>query len=80
MQDFYNYFKELNKSLVTESFDFEDSVFNIGKPDEILNVAITQTEISSAIRGLHWKFHFNLMGKSPWYDEILNEYIKCTER
>lgn len=72
LEDFYNYFKELNESLVTESFDFEDSVFNIGDPDEILNVAISQTEISSAIRGLK-------TGKSPGYDEILNEYIKCTE-
>ena len=35
-------------------------------------MAITQTEISSAIRGLK-------LGKSPGYDEILNEYIKCTE-
>ena len=73
LQDFYNYFKELNKSIVTESFDFEDSIFyNIAALDEILNVAISQTEISSAIRGLK-------TGKSPGYDEILNEYTKCTE-
>lgn len=72
VEDFYNFFKEVNSSRYEESFDFEESGFNGEDADDILNVAISEQEICTAIRNLK-------SGKSAGLDGILNEYIKCTQ-
>ena len=69
MEAFYTYFKEINRSSSDGKFDFESSNFNISESDDILNVHITEFEISKAIRDLK-------LGKAAGHDGILNEYLK----
>ena len=62
LEAFYTYFKEINRSSSDGKFDFESSNFNISESDDILNVHITEFEISKAIREIRksgrsrWKF------------------------
>ena len=72
LEDLYVYFKNINSSAHAEDFDLDETTFNIHDTDEILNIRISEFEMSSSIRGLK-------PGKSAGYDEILNEYIKCTQ-
>ena len=69
IQEFYNYYKNINTSEINETFDFAESEYDA---DIILNSKISEEEISTAINGLK-------LGKSPGYDEILNEHIKSTK-
>ena len=69
IQEFYNYYKNINTSEINETFDFAESEYDA---DIILNSNISEEEISTAINGLK-------LGKSPVHDEILNEHIKSTQ-
>lgn len=72
LSKFYEHFKDINSSSDSETFSFDEYDFNIHDANETLNTVITENEIASAIRGLK-------LGKASGYDEILNEYIKCTQ-
>ena len=72
IQEFYNYYKNINTSEINETFDFAESEYDADNADIILNSKISEEEISTAINGLK-------LGKSPGYDEILNEHIKSTK-
>ena len=72
LRDFYEYFKTVNVLENEESFNIHESEYNADDSDQILNSEITETEILKATNALK-------SGKSPGYDEILNEYIKSTK-
>ena len=72
IQEFYNYYKNINTSEINETFDFGESEYEADNADIILNSKISEEEISTAINGLK-------LGKSPGHDEILNEHIKSTK-
>lgn len=72
LQDFYNFFRDINSLPDAEAYDFDDAEFDINFSDDILNTSISQLEISHAIHGLK-------TGKSAGHDDVLNEYIKSTE-
>ena len=71
LQEFYDYFKDINSTPDIEQFDSEQAGFRNNDNNDILNVPITENEILLAIRALK-------LGKSAGLDYILNEYIKNT--
>ena len=72
LQNFFEYFKDINKSTNRQDFNLDESNFDINNSNVILNSHMTRQEISSAIKGLK-------CGKAAGFDEFLNEYIKSTE-
>ena len=72
LQEFFEHFRNINVSERNEDFVFEQSGFDSENADQILNSSITESELAEAINGLK-------LGKSPGYDEILNEHIKSTQ-
>ena len=72
LQNFFEYFKDINKSTNRQDFNLDESNFDINNSNVILNSNITRQEISFAIKGLK-------CGKAAGFDEFLNEYIKSTE-
>ena len=71
LQEFYDYFKDIDFTQDIEQFDSEQAGFRNNDNNDILNVPITENEILLAIRALK-------LGKSAGLDHILNEYIKNT--
>ena len=72
LQQFFEHFQNTNASEINEEFVFEHSEYQSENFDNILNSAIVESEINEAILGLK-------LGKSPGYDEIVNEHIKSTK-
>ena len=72
LQEFFEHFRNVNMSEGNEDFVFEQSGYDSENSDHILNSPITELEVTEAINGLK-------LGKSPGYDEILNEHIKSTK-
>ena len=72
LQQFFEHFQNTNASEINEEFVFEHSDYQSENFDNILNSAIVESEINEAIMGLK-------LGKSPGYDEIVNEHIKSTK-
>ena len=72
IQEFYNYYKNINTSEINATFDFAESEYDADNADIILNTKISEEEISTAINGLK-------LGKCPGHDEILNEHIKSSK-
>ena len=52
LQDFYGYYRITNTSEIKEEFVFEQSGYDSENSDQILNIKISESEISEAINGL----------------------------
>lgn len=73
IDDFFEYFKETNSSSSIETLNLDQAGFSPDDADEILNIPISEKEISDAISSLK-------NGKPAGLDCILNEYIVNTEQ
>ena len=69
---FFEHFCNINFSERNEDFVFEQSDNDSENADHILNSPIIESKITKAINEPK-------LGKSPGYDEILNEHIKSTK-
>ena len=69
VNEFYDFFKNVNCDTNSPDFDLDDSTFKIDDDDNILNASITENEVQLATRSLK-------TGKSAGCDGITNEYLK----